>query len=401
MKPANLLNKRKFSILFLGTQMAVGGAQRVLLDQADWFHAQGHRVVVAFLYDRDGLHESWQAPRSYPVYDLGALRPGTGILRQWIDLAGGLWRLWQLLRREQPHVIETFTFDSNIPGMMLSWLAGVPLRVATHHGKVGNVSRLQEYLHLIIAKLTASVVVAVSSQVRDELVAQGLDARKVVVIPNGVHLQIPKATLKDGIAHELGIRTGTTVLLSIGRLVYQKAHNVLVEAMRTVAVQAPRTALYIAGEGQLRAELEVQLRHAQLEENVRLLGNRADVPELLALSDIFVLPSRWEGLPIALLEAMGAGLPVVATNVEGVDEVVQDGVQGLLVSPDDAAALADALLQLIVDEPLRKRMGELGRTRIQVHYTTNIMCEKYLKMMSDGLGLPEAVSSLREPGASK
>ncbi len=378
---------RTFSILFLGTQMAIGGAQRVLLDQADWFHAHGYRVVVAFLYDRDHLHERWKATSAYPVYDLEAYKPGSGLPRQTLDLLGAMIRLWRLLLRERFDVIETFTFDSNIPGMILSWLAGVPLRIATHHGKVGNVSRLQEKLHLIIAKLTASVIVAVSSQVCKDLVAAGLDARKIVVIPNGVTASVPNEPARTKVQREFDADQGKIVLLSIGRLVYQKAHNVLIDAMRIVRAKATNVVLYIAGEGQLRKPLEAQIREAELGECVHLLGNRIDIPELFTLTDIFVLPSRWEGLPMALLEAMDAALPVVATKVEGVDEVVENDVQGLLVPPEDAPALAQAILRLVKDRALRKKMGVLARKRVQAHYTTDVMCQQYLQIMTDGLGL--------------
>ena len=389
----------RFSILFLGTQMAIGGAQRVLLDQANWFQQRGYRVVVAFLYDRDQLHTRWQAASGYPVIDLQAYSPGTGLLEQAWDLLRGMMRLWSLLRREHFDVIETFTFDSNIPGMILSWLAGVPLRVASHHGKVGNVSRLQEKLHLIIAKLTASVIVAVSSQVCEDLVAAGLDPRKIVVIPNGVNLAAPDSAVLSHVRHELNLDGGKTVLVSIGRLVYQKAHNVLVDAMRLVLAEAPEVTLYIAGEGPLRKPLEEQIRQADLLDHVHLLGNRTDIPELLRLTDIFVLPSRWEGLPMALLEAMDAGLPVVATDVEGVEEVIEKEINGLLVPPEDTGALADALLRLIRDKSLRERMGELARQRVEEHYTTDGMCQKYLEMMVSGLGLELGdASSQQSPG---
>jgi glycosyltransferase involved in cell wall biosynthesis len=376
-----------FSILFLGTQMAIGGAQRVLLDQADWFHAHGYRVVVAFLYDRDNLYERWKASSAYPVYDLEAYKPGSGLPRQTLDLLGAMIRLWRLLLRERFDVIETFTFDSNIPGMILSWLAGVPLRIATHHGKVGNVSRLQEKLHLIIAKMTASVIVAVSSQVCKDLVAAGLDARKIVVIPNGVNSSAPSEPTRAKVQDEFEADRGKVVLLSIGRLVYQKAHSVLIDAMQIVRAKATNVVLYIAGEGQLREPLEAQILEAGLGEYAHLLGNRIDIPELFTLTDIFVLPSRWEGLPMALLEAMDAGLPVVATKVEGVDEVVENDIQGLLVPPEDAPALAQAILQLVKDRALRKKMGALARKRVQAHYTTDVMCQQYLQIMTDGLGL--------------
>lgn len=373
--------KESFSILFLGTQMAVGGAQRILLDQADWFHAHGYRVVVVFFYDRDGLWEEWQRTSPYPIYNLEVRQPGAGFVHRQIFFLRGLIRLWKLLHSERFSVIETFTLHSNVPGVILAWLAGVPLRLATHHGKIGDVPQWQERLHLLVTGKVSSVVVAVSTKVRNDLVSAGVDPGRVVVIPNGIKLFAPDQQERAGIREALNLHEGKIVLISVGRLIYQKAHSVLINAMPTVLAQCPDAILFVAGEGPLRKDLEDQITRLDLTGKVHLLGNRNDVRVLLSLADIFVLPSRWEGLPMALLEAMGAGLTVVATKVEGVEEVVQQNIHGLLVPPEDPGALANALLLLIINLQLRKEMGAEARKRIAQSYTTNIMCEKYLRLM--------------------
>ena len=363
--------------------MAVGGAQRVLLDQADWFHTHGHKVVEAFFYDRDGLQQSWQRESPYPLYNLEAFKPGVGFLKKTTNFLKGLKRLWSLLRTENFDVIETFTLHSNIPGMILSKLAGIPVRMATHHGKVGNVSAWQEKFHLLIIGWFASVVVAVSSEVRDQLVASGINPRRIVIIPNGIKISAPNLEEQKKLRQELRLRNDQIVLVSVGRLVYQKAQSVLINAMREVLAQRPEIILYIAGEGPLRGELQKQIDSYGLHDQIYLLGNRKDVLTLLSIAHIFVLSSRWEGLPMALLEAMGSGLPVVATEVEGVNEVLQQNIQGLLVPSEDAKALAIALFLLINDPQQRNKMGMEARKRIEESYTTDIMCEKYLKAMSD------------------
>ena len=373
----------KINILLLGTQMAVGGAQRVLLDQADWFHAQGHRVAAAFFYDRDGLHQSWQKGRSYPLHNLEAFRPGAGPLNQMTYFLRGLRSLWRLLRIEHFDVIETFTLHSNIPGMVLSWLAGVPVRMATHHGKVGNVSPWQEKLHLLVIGKFASIIVAVSTEVRDRLTLAGIASQRIIMIPNGIRISITSRTEGTKLRKSLGLRRSQIVLISVGRLVYQKAHSVLVNAMQVIVAQQQQVVLYIAGEGPLRHDLEQQIETLGLGNQIYLLGNRSDVAALLSISDIFVLPSRWEGLPMALLEAMGTGMPVVATQVEGVNEVLKQNIHGFLVPPEDSDALVRALLELINHPQLRIKMGREGRKRIEESYTSDIMCEKYLNVMLD------------------
>jgi glycosyltransferase involved in cell wall biosynthesis len=367
--------------------MAVGGAQRVLLDQADWFHTHGHRVVVAFFYDRDGMHQKWQRNCPYPLHNLEAFKPDVGNLHQMFFFLQGLRRLWRLLRIEQFDVIETFTLHSNIPGMILSWLADVPVRMATHHGKVGNVSRWQERLHLLILRRLASVIIAVSVEVRDHLTLSGVDPRKIIVIPNGINPSTSNPKEQAELHREFGLLKDQIVLISVGRLVYQKAHSVLINAMQAIVTQRPEVMLYIAGEGPLRRELEQQIDDFGLSDQICLLGNRNDVPGLLSIADIFVLPSRWEGLPMALLEAMSTGLPIVATQVEGVNEVLQQNIQGFLVLPEDDRALTEALLKLIKNHQLRIKMGLESRKRVDEAYTTDIMCDKYLKVMVDYLRL--------------
>jgi len=365
----------------------------VLLDQADWFHAHGHSVAAVFFYDRDGLQQQWQGKRPYKLYNLKAFKRGVGTLRQLASVLQGLRRLWILLRSEHFDVIETFTVHSNIPGMIISWLAGVPMRLASHHGKVENVPQWLESLHLQIIQRFASVIVAVSSEVQGYLVSTGIDPKRIVLIPNGIRLPTLDRQKEADLRLKLALRKDQIVLISIGRLVYQKAHIFLVRAMQAIRAEWPEVVLYIAGEGPLRSDLEQQIGDLKLSQQVYLLGNRNDVPTLLSIADIFVLSSRWEGLSMAMLEAMGAGLPVVATEVEGMGEVIQQNIQGLLVPPEDADALAGALLELIKHPALRNKMGLEARQRIEKSYTTELMCEKYLKVMLEYFQLKNPAES--------
>jgi glycosyltransferase involved in cell wall biosynthesis len=167
----------------------------------------------------------------------------------------------------------------------------------------------------------------------------------------------------------------------VGRLVYQKAHETLISAMPSVLKEFPETKLDICGDGYMRSKLELQIQSLHLSKNVRLLGRRNDVDRFLAAADIFVLPSRWEGLPIALLEAMSMGLPVIATNVQGVDEVIMKQEYGLLVPVEDADRLAAAILQLLRNPQLRKEMGIAGRKRLVDVYSIDRMAERYLSLI--------------------
>lgn len=377
---------KKLSILLLGTQMATGGAQKVLLDQAHWFHAHGHLVTAVFFYDREYLHDAWQRKSAFAIIDLKAFRKEMDVFSNFFSLLSGLGRLWKLIRSLKPDAIETFTHDANALAIPLAWLLGVPIRIATHHGKIEGFSRWKEILHAWIVNHMANYVVTVSEQTRQISLGEGICSGKVVMIPNGIIPVSVDNANRSSVRRASGFGDDDVLFLSVGRLVYQKAHEYLVSAMSIVVQDAPNAKVGICGDGALRNDLEMQIHSLRLEEHIRLFGMRDDVIKYLAAADVFVLPSRWEGLPIALLEAMSAGLPVIATRVEGVNEVVQDGIHGLLVPTESPDTLAKAILQLCRDPEMRHRMGSAAGKRVRDSYTTDRMCEQYLALMRQGLG---------------
>ena len=164
-----------------------------------------------------------------------------------------------------------------------------------------------------------------------------------------------------------------TRLLAVGRLEEMKGFDVALEAMRLIRRSAPHVRLAIAGEGSQRTYLTEAIWRLGLEDSVSLLGERDDVPDLMRDADVFVHPTRWEGFGLVLLEAMRAGLPVVASRVSAVPEVIEDGVTGILVPPDDPEALASALLRLVCDLPLCRKMGTAGFRRLKERFSPEAM----------------------------
>jgi glycosyltransferase involved in cell wall biosynthesis len=374
-----------FSILLIGTQMATGGAQKVLLDQAGWFHTRGYKVSALFFYDRENLHERWQSNSTFPIVNLHAFRKGAGLFANAFALLGGLFRLWKLLRQDKPQVVEMFTHDTNMLVLPLAWLAGVPVRIPTHHGLIEGFPRWRERVHAWMVNHLSQGIVAVSDLTRQKSLDEGILSRKITVIPNGIVPVDLSDFNRNEIRREMGFTDKDVVLISVGRLVYQKAHEYLVSALPAVLKEMPNIKVAVCGDGVLRAELEKQISSLGLENVINLLGVQPKVTKYLAAADIFVLPSRWEGLPIALLEAMSARLPVIATRVEGVDEVVQEGVHGILVEPESAEELAKAILQLSANIEGRQHMGNASHLRVLELYTIDRMCERYLKIFEQGL----------------
>jgi glycosyltransferase involved in cell wall biosynthesis len=373
-----------FYILLFGTQMAVGGAQKVLLDQAAWFHSRNHKVVAAFFYDRDGLHEKWQKEFPFPILNLSSFHKGRGRISNLFSVAAGMLRLWKLLKHENFDAIEAFTHDSNMLALPLARMARVPVRIASHHGIVAGISPKREKIHAwLINHDFAQRIVAVSAMTRQKLLDEGIRPERIVVIPNGIHPVEAENINREQVRKEAGIGASDPFLLAVGRLVPSKAHKILIDAMPTVLEKFPNAKAGICGDGILRRELERQIEEMQLQEAVKLLGHSEHVENFLLSADIFVMPSFWEGLPIALLEAMSAGLPVIATRVEGIEETVEEGKNGLLIPPGNTDALAKAVIQLLTDEQVRHKMGLASQEKIRKSYSAERMCEQYLELISE------------------
>jgi glycosyltransferase involved in cell wall biosynthesis len=175
----------------------------------------------------------------------------------------------------------------------------------------------------------------------------------------------------------LSISQQAQLILSVGRLTDQKGHIYLIDAMPFVLGRFPDALVFLIGDGSARQGLEERVQKLGIGGAVRFLGTRSDIPALLAAADIFALPSISEGMPNALLEAMGMGVPVVASSLGCVKEVVTHGESGYLVSPGDARALEESIVCLLENMDLRMRLGTAGRELVEKKYTLEQMCESY------------------------
>jgi glycosyltransferase involved in cell wall biosynthesis len=304
-------------------------------------------------------------PRLVPVRGLGREIRGAQ------DLAA-LAALVRLVRRLRPHIVHTHTAKAGTLGRLAAWLCRVPVVVHTYHGHVlrGYFSPAKTRAFVAIERALSRVtdaLVAVSPRVRAELLELGIGrADRFEVVPLGLDLEpFASADRRRGeLRHELGLEAGTPLAGIVARLVPIKAHEVLLDAARRLGGRPVPPRVVIAGDGERRAELEAMAATDGLRGRVHFLGWRADLPRIYADLDVVVLCSRNEGSPVALIEAMAAGRPVVATRVGGVPDVVIDGESGLLVPEDDAPALAQAIARVLDDRELARRLGAAGRQRV-------------------------------------
>ncbi len=289
-----------------------------------------------------------------------------------------LLRLCRRMRRQRPAILHAYLFHANLLGRILGRLAGVPAVVCserTMQTESEGRYRLNRWTVGLVDR-----VVAVSANVGDFCTHHiGLPADKVVVIPSGVDLPPEPPASRRQVRAELGIPPEAPLLGVVSRLDPLKGIHFLLQALARIA----DAWLVVVGDGPQRDSLVALAAELDLIDRVHWAGQRRDVPRLLSAFDLYVQPSLHEGLPNAVLEAMAAGLPVVATAVGGTPELVVDGVTGLLVPPADPNALAWALASLLRDPDRRQCMGGAGRERVAEHFSVEQMVEKTERLYRD------------------
>jgi glycosyltransferase involved in cell wall biosynthesis len=302
-------------------------------------------------------------PPHLPIVDFKM--PG---LNGWVWLRFILQLCWVIYRRR----VDLLHVNSYVPGnyaRLAAALMQVPIIIDHWHG-FSRFNRKRRFICRVLGRFT-DLSLAVSRGVRDYLVAQGgLDPAKVRVVANGVDVAAIEAARPGKVVRrELGLPAGVPVIGLVGRLDHWgKGHKELFEAMAPLMERHPVQALIVGG-GRRIDEVRALAASLGLAGAVHFLGERSDVPDLLNAMDIFVLPSYSEGLSLALLEAMAAGKPVVATAVGGTPEVVTEGDNGLLIPTRDAGALAGALERLLGAPDFAKQLGQNARAHVREHFS--------------------------------
>jgi glycosyltransferase involved in cell wall biosynthesis len=339
-----------------------GGGERLAVENALRLDPARFETTLCITRWDDSLETV--EPAASMLAELRSAGVGVLGLRRAGRLSLGSWRpLIALMRERRVDVLHAHLFGSNVWAAVLGTLGRVPAVVAHEHmwayGGEGA-SRVRPLLDRDLIGRFADAFIAVSAVGRRRMIEiERVDPAKIRVIPNGIAGFAPG----DGAAvrAELGIDPGAPLVGSVGHLRPEKAYAVLVAAAAVLRDAVPEAVVVIAGEGAERPALEAQIAALGLDGRVRLLGARADVPDLLAALDVAVCCSDFEGGPLSVMEYMEAALPVVATDVGGIPELVLDGETGLLVPPQDPAALAAAIEKLLADPDRRARMGELAR----------------------------------------
>lgn len=290
------------------------------------------------------------------------------------------WRLARILREGRYDVLHTHNWGVFLEGGIGAMLAGTPVRVHTVHGPYreyppGIVPRLKLALRHLLERRVArhfDRVAGVSDAIARYMVHDiGMSPVNVCTVHNGIPVQ------DAGIAAPAG-GPEEAVFLTVGRLAEIKNHALMLRAFRRALDAGARARLRIAGDGPERGAIDARRRELGLEQAVDLLGFRDDIPELLRGADVFLLTSRYEGISVALLESMRAGLPVIATRVGGIPETVRDGETGLLFGAEDESGIAGAIEGLARDRARREALGRRAREVLREEFSLERMTGRYL-----------------------
>ncbi len=284
------------------------------------------------------------------------------------------WRFTRMLARRQVDILHSHMFQASRLASPLGWLARVPVVIETphvrEHWRKGWIKG-SYFIDRLVARFVTAYIAVSEANAEYLRTEKRLPREKIFVIRNGSFIERfdPERIAPYALRAELGIDQNAPVVLVLARLEPQKGHRVLLEAWKSVAQSYPAARLLCAGDGVLRAELEAQAAALGIARLVSFVGQQPNVPDWLALADFTVLPSFYEGLPLAAIESLAAGRPVVATAVDGTSEVVLDGKTGLTVPAGDPAALAAAISRMLAAPELVRTLGRAGRRFALEHFS--------------------------------
>lgn len=364
--------------------LAAGGAQKHLVQLARGLRANGHHVMVFCLNEKDVdqryRNEIAECGADLRVSSLNRIATGWGL----IEIAIAMWR-------ERMEIAATFLFGSTLVGRLAAKLAGISVVVTCIQARNINFARWQ----FASLKATAGLTTAFTSNSRTAISFacenEGIRSRQTVFIANGIEPDGAAKSSVDRASVGLPFESTDWVIGSVGRLDWQKGFDVLLDAFAVLTKKVPSARLVIVGEGHERAALLEQAKHLGVAEHVFFAGKRDDVPRLLPHLDVYTQPSRFEGTPNAVMEAMAAGLPVVVSAADGNAEIVEHGKTGWVVPIGESMALAAQLEAIWSDRKTAAGVALAGQRAILFRFALERMVDSYLALFQ----------SLRSPNAAQ
>jgi glycosyltransferase involved in cell wall biosynthesis len=360
---------KKYNILVLDNELGMGGSENLLYEFAGRVDRSRFDVKVCCLKE-GGYFRNRLVDLGVPFYDR--------LLNHKYD-ALAFRKLARILEKESVDLIETFAHSNTVLFAYFAKTLGIVKRFVVSFHATGTASGgnlVRPYLKPFLREADALLALAREHK-RYLAEREGLSTFKIEVIHNGVDTGTYFAGPPDeAVRRELAVDQGDTLVTTVASLKPLKGVDLLLRAARRVLRTNRAVTFLIVGDGPERSNLERLAGVLDIGERVRFVGVRGDVPALLRSSDMFVLSSRTEAFPLVVLEAMASGLPVVATGVGSVREMVEDGISAIVVPPEDSNALADAIVRIIDDEELARAFGDEGRRIVERRFRVETMCHK-------------------------
>ncbi len=333
--------ENKIKILFLVNDLGVGGVQRLVVEFANFLDKEKFDVSVAILFSKpDSYFYKKELKNEVNFFNFSF--KGFWDLPQWL-------KLYRFLRKNKFDIMFSQLFMADVIGRVLAFFAGVPVIITEIQNLAPAISKKYVYADKFLSFITTACISTTSAVTQYAVKTIGFPKKKVFEIPTNVvdKRKFESYFDKADFRKKLGIPLNAKVIINIGRLVTQKGQRILLEAIPEILAEAPYAYFLIVGDGSQKDQLKSQAKDLGIEEKVRFLGSRADTANLLRASDIFVFPSLWEGQGLILFEAIFSKIPIVASNVGGIPDVIEDGVTGVLVKADDAKDLTRGILKVL------------------------------------------------------
>lgn len=355
-------------VLHLITRLPIGGAERLMSDVVRSLDANRYQSLVCCIQDGGPIADEIAAA-GFPVFKLGLMNNG-GFDRRVVPA------LRRLIRDEGIDLIHSHLYHANFYGRIAARLERRPAIASIHNAY----TRRKWHRHLINWWLGcySEAVIAVSEEVRRDIVAYDhVPAGKVVVLQNGIDASRVESHLsREAAKVRLGYTSDEILIGCVGRLEEQKGHTFLLRAMADLRAGYPKLRLAIAGDGRKKEELVALSAALDIGGIVRFLGARDDIADVLSAFDLYVMPSLWEGLSLAMLEAMAAGRAVIISDVGGAGEVLGDNEYGIRVAPGNVGALVGAIHSVLDSPSYRQSLERKAKQRVLSHYTVRAMVKK-------------------------
>jgi glycosyltransferase involved in cell wall biosynthesis len=347
---------KRASVLYFSNALTRGGAEEHIVTLLRGLDRRQFQPLLVCTPEVAGQVRS-DIPGDVELIPLRLLKPG--------HLASAL-RLARIIRERRIDILHSHLFYSSLFASPIGWLCRVPLIIETPHVREQwrqGWFKSRFIVDRLVGRFVHKYIAVSDANARYLIEEKRLPARKITVIHNGCDIERfdPDRKAPSGLRQSLGFGQVDPVLVVAGRLEPQKGHRVLLDALPTVLHVFPQARLVCVGSGSLRSELEARGRELGLGDSIRFVGHQSNIPDWLALAELTILPSFYEGLPLVAIESLASGRPVVATAVDGTPEIVVDEETGVTVPPGDAPALAQAICRLLGDPVFRERLARRGR----------------------------------------